>query len=220
VSARNITVLISGNGSNLQALIDARECGRLELGSVHVISNNADAFGLERARRAGVPFSVLAHRGFDSREAYDLALAQRIAEQSPDLVILAGFMRILGPEVVNRFHGKMINLHPSLLPLYRGVDTYARAIDAGDSEHGASMHFVTSELDGGPVISQVRVPIIHGDDAKSLAERLAPREHQLVVSTTELFIRNSVQCCHDRVLLNGTPLKHPLLLQEDGQFAR
>lgn len=219
MSVRNITVLISGNGSNLQALIDARESGRLKVGLFHVISNNADAFGLERARNAGLPCSVLEHQAFASREAYDIALAELIAERTPDLVILAGFMRILGSAVVSRFRGKMINLHPSLLPLYRGVDTYARAIEAGDREHGASIHFVTEKLDGGPVISQVRIPIENNDDVRSLEKRLAPREHQLVVSTTELFVQNSVQCRDDRVFINGKPLIHPLLLQADGHFA-
>jgi phosphoribosylglycinamide formyltransferase-1 len=219
VSVRNITVLISGNGSNLQALIDARADGRLKLERIHVISNNAAAFGLERTRKAGIPHSILSHQTFADRDAFDLALARLIAAQTPDLVILAGFMRILGPAVLTRFHGKMINLHPSLLPLYRGVNTYEQAIGAGDSEHGASMHFVTAELDGGPVISQVRIPIEKDDDARSLAQRLAPREHELVVATTELFILNSVQCRDEQVFVNGRPLAHPLMLQADGQFA-
>lgn len=219
MSVRNITVLISGNGSNLQALIDARADGRLNLDRIHVISNNAAAFGLERARKAGIPSSILSHKTFAGREAFDEALARLIAAQTPDLVILAGFMRILGPAVLTRFDGKMINLHPSLLPLYRGVDTYQQAIRAGDREHGASMHFVTAELDGGPVISQVRIPIEKDDDARSLARRLAPREHQLVVATTELFILNSVQCAHERVFVNDRPLAHPLLLQADGHFS-
>jgi phosphoribosylglycinamide formyltransferase-1 len=216
---RNLTVLISGNGSNLQALIDARDNGRLDLERIHVISNKASAFGLERARKAGIPCSILEHHEFPGRDEFDLALAARIAAQSPDLVILAGFMRILGAAVLRRFEGRMINLHPSLLPLYRGVDTYARAIQAGDREHGASMHFVTAELDGGPVISQVRIPIRKNDDPDSLAARLAPREHELVVATTELFIRTSVACRHGRVLVDGKQLQSPLLLQADGKFA-
>lgn len=219
MSVRSITVLISGNGSNLQALIDARAEGRLKLDRIHVISNNAAAFGLERARKAGIPCSILSHKTFARREGFDQALARLIAAQTPDLVILAGFMRILGPAVLARFDGKMINLHPSLLPLYRGVDTYQQAISAGDREHGASMHFVTAELDGGPVISQVRIPIEKDDDACSLARRLAPREHQLVVATTELFILNSVECRDERVFVNDRPLAHPLLLRADGQFS-
>lgn len=219
VSIRSITVLISGSGSNLQALIDARSSGRLELDRMQVISNRADAYGLERARKAGIPHCTLSHESFSDRSQFDVALAELIADQAPDLVILAGFMRILGPAVLRMFEGKMINLHPSLLPLYPGVDTYSRAIMAGDLVHGASMHFVTAELDGGPVISQVRIPIEHDDDAESLAQRLSPREHQLVVATTELFIKNSVECRSDRVYLNGRPLDHPLILSTDGQLS-
>jgi phosphoribosylglycinamide formyltransferase-1 len=214
-----ITVLISGNGSNLQALIDARGCGRLDLASMHVISNKAAAFGLERARKAGIPHSILAHEEFADREGFDRALADLIATQTPDLVILAGFMRILGPSVLRRFSGRLINLHPSLLPLYRGVDTYARAIRDGAVEHGASMHFVTAELDGGPVISQVRIPVRKSDDPRSLAVRLAPREHELVVATTELFTRYPVQCGNGQIFVDGKALEHPLLLQSDGTFA-
>jgi len=216
---RKITILISGNGSNLQALIDARDHGRLDLELIHVISNNATAFGLERARRAGIPYSVLERNKFSSNEEFDSALATLAAARSPDLIILAGFMRILGPAVLLRFQGRIINLHPSLLPLYRGVNTYARAIEAGDREHGASIHFVTAELDGGPVISQVRIPIKKDDDPDSLAARLAPREHELVVATTELFSRVSVECRNHQVLVDGKLLKSPLILQADGKFA-
>lgn len=219
MSIRSVTVLISGNGSNLQALIDARKGGRLQLVQLQVISNRADAYGLERARRAGIPHSILSHESFSRRDEFDAALAGRIAELAPDLIILAGFMRILGPAVLGAFEGKIINLHPSLLPLYPGTDTYSRAIAAGDRVHGASMHFVTAELDGGPVISQVRIPIEAHDDAKSLAQRLSPREHQLVVATTELFIKNSVQCRDERVYLNGSPLDYPLILSADGRFS-
>ena len=202
----------------MQALIDASAGGRLALHVAHVISNTADAFGLERARKAGIPTSVLEPQRFAGREAFDRALAELIASRSPDLVILAGFMRILGAAVLQRFSGRMINLHPSLLPLYRGTDTYARAIEAGDSEHGASMHFVTAELDGGPVISQVRIPVKDDDDPRSLAARLAPREHELVVATAELFARRSVECRNGRVFIDNELLRHPLLLLENGTF--
>ena len=214
-----ITVLISGNGSNLQALIDAGRRIDPGLELTHVISNNALAYGLERAKTAGIPCSILEHGQYASRDEFDDALAEVIALREPDLVVLAGFMRILGPGVVNRFSGKMINLHPSLLPLYRGTDTYRRAIEAGDIQHGASMHFVTSELDGGPVISQVRIPIEAQDDPGSLAQRLAPREHELIVSTAELFSHHSVKCSNCGVLVDGIPLERPLQLQRDGKFA-
>jgi phosphoribosylglycinamide formyltransferase-1 len=165
-SALKVTVLVSGSGSNLQALIDARQSGRLDIEIGHVISNVATARGLQRAEQAGIPTSVLEHGAFADRDAFDRSLALLVATGSPDLVVLAGFMRIIGPAVLAPFHGRMINLHPSLLPLYRGTNTYQRALDEGDSRHGASIHFVTEELDGGPVISQVVIPVMEGSDGR------------------------------------------------------
>ncbi|HLF31592.1 MAG TPA: phosphoribosylglycinamide formyltransferase [Xanthomonadales bacterium] len=219
MNVRRITVLISGNGSNLQALIDACGSGRLPVEIVHVISNRANAAGLGRATSAGIPTSVLEYAGFHARGEFDHALAGLISAQAPDLVVLAGFMRILGPAVLEQFKCRMVNLHPSLLPRYRGTDTCRRAIEAGDVEHGASMHFVTAELDGGPVISQVRVSIRDGDDAHSLMARLAPREHELVVATIELFSRCSVQCADNAVIIDGQRQANPLLLNANGDFS-
>jgi len=217
-AALRITVLISGSGSNLQALIDARQTGSLNVEICHVISNVAEAPGLQRAVRAGIRTSVLEHGGFANREAFDQALSRLIAEGQPQLVVLAGFMRIIGPAVLDPLRGRMINLHPSLLPLYRGTDTYQRAIDAGDTEHGASIHFVTEELDGGPVIAQVLIPILAGDDAASLQARLAPMEHRLVVATVALFSAHQVECDGGRVFVDGLRLDRPLRLQADGQL--
>jgi len=208
-------VLVSGNGSNLQALIDARQSGRLNIDLNHVISNVAGARGLSRAEQAGIPTSVLDHRTFASRDEFDRALALLICASKPDLVVLAGFMRIIGPAVLEPLSGKIINLHPSLLPLYRGVDTYRRAIEAGDTRHGASMHFVTEELDGGPVISQVVIPIMEADNAQSLAARLSPNEHRLVVATVELFSRRRVECQDGAVTIDGVPQARPLRLRDD-----
>ena len=212
------TVLISGNGSNLQALIDARAGGQLDLDIVHVISNVAGAKGLQRAERAGIDTSVLEHGSFDDRESFDEALSLLIAAGNPDLVILAGFMRIIGPAILEPFAGKMINLHPSLLPLYRGTNTYQRALDAGDTRHGASIHFVTAELDGGPVIAQVVIPVLESDDAAALAARLGPMEHKLVVATVEFFTRHTVECSDESILVDGKKLAEPLLLQADGHL--
>jgi phosphoribosylglycinamide formyltransferase-1 len=214
-----ITVLISGSGSNLQSLIDARDAGRLRIDIIHVICNVAGAPGLQRAERAGIPTSVLEHGAFADRADFDRALAVLIAAGEPQLVVLAGFMRIIGPAVLEPFRGKMINLHPSLLPLYRGTDTYQRAIDAGDRQHGASIHFVTEELDGGPVISQVVIPIMQDDDAASLAGRLAPMEHRLVVATVELFSAHRVECSDGSVLVDGERRLEPLRLQADGHLS-
>lgn len=212
------TVLISGSGSNLQALIDARQSGRLEIDIAHVISNVERAAGLDRAARAGISTSVLPHGDFSSREAFDRALAVLIAAGNPDLVVLAGFMRIIGQAVLQPFQGRLINLHPSLLPLYRGTDTYRRAIEAGDRRHGASMHFVTEELDGGPIISQVVIPVEPGDSPESLAERLSPREHDLVVATVELFSGHRVECMEGSVFIDGRKSPEPLLLQPDNRL--
>ena len=213
---RKATVLISGTGSNLQALIDAVASGRLDLDIVHVISNVADAPGLQRAERAGIRSSILEHGRFADRADFDAALALLMAADEPDLVILAGFMRIIGDAVLEPFAGRMINLHPALLPKYRGVNTYQRALDAGDDIHGASIHFVTAELDGGPVISQVVIPILETDDAARLAARLGPREHELIVATVDMMTRRRVECDGSLIRVDGDPLRRPFRLQEDG----
>jgi phosphoribosylglycinamide formyltransferase-1 len=210
-----VCVLISGSGSNLQALIDARDEKRIDIDIVSVISNRADARGLERAKKAGIPVSILEHQGFADRNRFDRALAVLIGAGNPQLVILAGFMRIIGSGVLDPFNGRIINLHPSLLPLYRGTDTYQRVLDAGDREHGASIHFVTGELDGGPVISRVRIPVLAGDDKHKLAARLAPMEHRLLVSTIEFFTRHRVESGNAEVFVDESRLSRPLLLQAD-----
>ena len=217
--ALRITVLISGSGSNLQALIDACTAGKIPARIVHVISNVAEAPGLQRARRAGIASSVLEHGAFADRADFDRALALLIAAGGPQLVVLAGFMRIVGPAVLEPFRGRIINLHPSLLPLYRGTDTYRRALDAGDRQHGASIHFVTGELDGGPVISQVAIPVLPGDDAAGLAARLGPMEHRLVVATVALFATRRVECGDGAVCVDGGRLERPLQLQADDRLA-
>lgn len=214
-----VCVLVSGSGSNLQALIDARDEERIDIDIVSVISNRADARGLERASRVSIPSSILEHQSFADRNEFDHALAELIGASDPDLVVLAGFMRIIGPGVLDPFRGRMINLHPSLLPLYRGTNTYQRALDAGDQEHGASIHFVTGELDGGPVISQVRIPVLAGDDKDSLAARLAPIEHRLVVSTVGFFSQHSVECKNAEVVVDARKLSRPLRLQADDSLS-
>ena len=219
MKARRLTVLISGTGSNLLALIDAVGQGRITAEIVHVISNNAQAGGLEHARRAGIPCSVLEHDRFANRSDFDCALNLLMAVRQPDLVILAGFMRILGAAVLQEFAGRIVNLHPSLLPRHPGRNTYQRAIEAGDTRHGASMHFVTAELDAGPVVSQVRILIRAGDSPETLASRLAPREHALIVATIELFTTHSVQCVDDSVWVDGRRLEQPLLLQDEKLLA-
>ncbi|CCQ12299.1 Phosphoribosylglycinamide formyltransferase [Pseudoalteromonas luteoviolacea B = ATCC 29581] len=172
-----IVVLISGSGSNLQAIIDACQNGQINGSIAAVISNKADAYGLTRATQANIPTQVLSHKEFASREDYDGALSQLIDKFCPDLVVLAGFMRILTPSLVQKFKGKMLNIHPSLLPKYQGLNTHQRAIDANDSEHGVSVHFVTEELDGGPVVLQAKVPVDATDTAQTLAQKVHEQEH-------------------------------------------
>lgn len=215
MSPLKVCVLISGSGSNLQALIDGCSQGALDLEFTQVISNVADAGGLERARQADLPCSVLEPDQFADRAAFDQALALLMAAGEPDLFVFAGFMRIVGPHVLERHAGRMINLHPSLLPLYPGLNTYQRAIDSGDPEHGASMHFLTEQLDGGPVVSQLRIPILPSDTAESLRRRLAPQEHRLIVATVELFQRHKVEIRNNRVTVDDKTLNAPLLLPAD-----
>lgn len=168
----SILVVISGSGTNLQALIDACANGDIDARIVSVISNVPNVFGLERARNAGIEALTLDHKTFESRESYDRVLAAEIISRAPDLIILAGFMRILTPQFVEHFQGKLINIHPSLLPKYQGLHTHQRAIEAGDKEHGATVHFVSAELDGGPSIIQGAVPILKTDDEHTLAQRV------------------------------------------------
>ncbi|MEW5838638.1 MAG: phosphoribosylglycinamide formyltransferase [Pseudomonadota bacterium] len=175
-----IVVLISGHGSNLQALMDAERRGELGDGQIKaVLSNRADAYGLQRARQAGIAAEALSHKDFPSREAFDHALMQRIDHYDPDLIVLAGFMRILTPGFVQHYAGKMLNIHPSLLPKYPGMHTHARALEAGDREHGATVHLVTEGVDEGPIILQGRVEITPGDSVESLQHKVHALEHQL-----------------------------------------
>ncbi|BES84008.1 phosphoribosylglycinamide formyltransferase [Pectobacterium araliae] len=185
---KNIVVLISGHGSNLQALIDASKNGRLKGKIVAVFSNNAEAYGLERAQNADIPTCVLNPEDFADRAAFDAALANEIEQYEPALVILAGYMRILSPEFVAQFAGKMLNIHPSLLPKYPGLHTHRKALENGDREHGTSVHFVTDELDGGPLILQAKVPVFSDDTEESLSERVKTHEHTIYPMVINWFL--------------------------------
>lgn len=174
-----IVVLISGSGTNLQAIIDACELADYPGSVVGVLSNKSQAYGLTRAQNSDIETVCLSHKDFDSRENYDRALITKIDKFSPDVIVLAGFMRILTPAFVQHYQGKLLNIHPSLLPKYQGLNTHQRAIDAGDKEHGVSVHFVTEELDGGPVILQAKVPVFDGDTSDDLAARVHEQEHRI-----------------------------------------
>ena len=211
-------VLISGTGSNLKALIDAMAAKKLDLDIVRVISNRAEAAGIGHAESAGIPVSVIPHGDFPDRPSHDAAVAEVLLQSHAELIVLAGYMRILGEAFTHRFEGRMINLHPSLLPLYRGLDTYNRVLEAGDAETGSSIHFVTAGLDSGPVITQIRIPVLPGDDAGALKARLGPLEHKLVTATVGLFCKREIVLRGNAVLYRGRELSRPLQLQADGRF--
>ncbi|MCU7813730.1 MAG: phosphoribosylglycinamide formyltransferase [Candidatus Thiodiazotropha sp. (ex Lucinoma kastoroae)] len=184
-----VVVLISGSGTNLQAIIDGAQCD-LPIETRAVISNRPGVYGLQRAEQAGIETVILDHREYPDRESYDQALITLIDSYSPKLVALAGFMRILTADFVRHYGGRLLNIHPSLLPKYTGLHTHQRVLDAGDSLHGASIHFVTEELDGGPLIVQAQVPVEAGDDADILAARVLQKEHQIYPLAIRWFAEN------------------------------
>ena len=192
VSPLRLVVLISGNGSNLQAIIDDINSNNLPAEIVAVISNKADAYGLERAKKANIPQHVLSHLDYDDRKQYDLALQNLIDKFKPDLIILAGFMRILSDEFVKHYPRKMMNIHPSLLPKYKGLNTHQRVLDAGDKEHGCSVHFVTATLDDGPVILQATVAVSENDSAETLAAKVHKQEHRIYPQAIRMFAENKI----------------------------
>ncbi len=199
-----IVVLISGNGSNLQALIDASASGGYTISAV--ISNKADAFGLQRAARAGIPTLVIDHKQYPDRQSFDQRLIQEIDGFAPQLVVLAGFMRILSAEFVQHYAGRVLNIHPSLLPDYRGTHTHERVIEAGEKQHGVSVHFVTEELDGGPVVLQAVVPVLADDTRDVLAARVAKQEHVIYPKAVSWFAAGRLQMRDNGAWLDGERL--------------
>ncbi len=198
-----IVVLISGRGSNMRALIDASSNGQLSADIVAVISNNPAAQGLEYAQSKQIPTAVLDHQSFSSREAFDMALQQLIDQYSPDWVALAGFMRILTEPFVNHYLGKLINIHPALLPKYPGLNTHAQALAAGDATHGASVHFVIPELDAGPVIAQSSFPVLPDDTESTLATRVLNTEHELYVQALQLCVNGKARYANEKCYLES-----------------
>lgn len=202
----NVVVLISGSGSNLQALIDSVAHDGNPARIAAVICNRAGAHGLERAKQAGIATELLDHKQFDGREAFDAALIQAIDAHQPDLVVLAGFMRILTPGFVQHYAGRLLNIHPSLLPKHKGLHTHQRAIEAGDSEHGCSVHFVTEELDGGPLVVQAVLPVMADDTAESLARRVHQQEHQIYPLAVRWFAEGRLRLGAQGAMLDDQPL--------------
>ena len=209
-----VAVLASGRGTNLQALLDSA----LDLEFRGVFSDKAAAPALERARNAGIPATALSPKDFPDRAAFDDALRALVEATEPRLVVCAGYMRILSPAFVAAFHGRLVNIHPSLLPKYPGLSTHERALAAGDTEHGASVHFVTNELDGGPVVSRVTIAIEPGGSARTLAAKLLPREHELLVATVDLMTRRTIWPTSAGVTVDGRLLDQPLTLADDGRL--
>lgn len=210
MSRRSAAVLISGSGTNLQAFIDESAAGLLDLDLSVVLSNRPDAAGLERARNANISVECIRHQDYPQREQFDAALVETLDRYQPDLVILAGFMRILTAIFVNHFDGRVLNIHPSLLPRFPGLDTHQRAIDAGARWHGSTVHFVNEDLDGGPAIIQGRVPVMPGDSAAQLAARVLAVEHKIYPEAARLFASGRV-CLRDGVAwLDGERLDEPL----------
>jgi len=197
-----VVVLISGRGSNLQAIIEDAGDSDCPFVLSAVVSNRPDAAGLDRARRARVATRIVDHMCHPSRESFDAALSETIDVFRPGLVVIAGFMRVLTSDFVNHYEGRLINIHPSLLPEFPGLDTHQRALTSGAREHGASVHFVTAALDGGPVIAQARVPVLPDDDADTLAARVLEQEHRILPRAMRWFAEDRLRIDGENVLLN------------------
>lgn len=215
MSQPRLAVLISGQGRNLQAILDAVAAGTLPLTVAGVVSNRADAAGLERARAAGVPAIVVPHAQYAERVAFDAALLAQLDALRPDCVAMAGFMRVLGDDVIRRLRGRMVNIHPSLLPKHRGLHTHRRVLETGDTEHGASVHFVTEELDGGPVAIQGRFRVRAQDDERTLAERVMQEvELKIYPQALAWMARGELRWTEQGLHFRGRPLAAPLTLDD------
>ncbi len=202
----NVVVLLSGTGSNLQALIDSTADSENPVRIAAVIANRSDAYGLQRAQAAGITTRVLEHGDYQGRDAFDAALMEAIDGFDPQLVVLAGFMRILTPAFVRHYHGRLLNIHPSLLPRHKGLHTHQCALEAGDTEHGCSVHFVTEELDGGPLVVQAVIPVHSQDTAASLAQRVHAQEHRIYPLAIRWFAEGRLHLTEAGPQLDGVAL--------------
>jgi phosphoribosylglycinamide formyltransferase 1 len=213
-----LVALISGRGSNLQALLDETAAGHLPVEVRAVVSNRPGVEGLERAHRAGVTAVTVDHRAHVDRPAFEAALTECIEHYRPGLVVLAGFMRILTPEFVARYEGRMLNIHPSLLPAYPGLHTHERVLVAGEPVHGASVHFVTRQVDGGPVIVQARVPVLPDDDPQRLAARVLEQEHRIYPLAVRWFAEGRLRMEAGKAVLDGRVLERPVMIEQDAKL--
>ena len=205
-----IAVLVSGNGSNLQALIDAQHGKQLSGQIVGVLSNKAEAYALRRAEDANIATAVISHQNFPNRESFDVAMHQQLLAWQVDLVILAGFMRILTPEFVSKWQGKMLNIHPSLLPFYKGMNTHQRVLNTGDRLHGCTVHFVTAELDAGQSIAQSVIQVSLQDTAESLAQRVHQLEHFIYPQVVQWLCNGQLSWQQGQAYFNQKPLDRPI----------
>ena len=204
-------ILISGSGTNLQAFIDFVGAGASDLDIAVVFSNRPDAFGLERAKRAGIDTACLEHGDFETREAFDRAVAKELDRWQPELLVLAGFMRILSPWFVQKYEGRILNIHPALLPLYPGLDTHQRVLDAGDEFHGSTVHFVTEELDGGPRILQGRIRVAPTSNPDELMQRVQAVEHRIYPEAANWFAQGRLTFKDEAAWLDGVRMDDPVV---------
>lgn len=214
----DVIVFASGRGTNFAALLQAQQQGILPIRLRALLSDRPAAPAVAIARDAGIPTVTLAPAEYPDRASFDRAIFVHAAKFSPDLIVLAGFMRVIDSKVIAPWQGKIINIHPSLLPKYPGLYTHRRALEAGDATHGASVHFVTAELDGGPLIAQVELPVLAGDTSKSLASRLLPLEHRLLTASVDQIARGRIAFWGNGVEFDGTALTTPLRLNAEGEF--
>jgi phosphoribosylglycinamide formyltransferase-1 len=215
VAQKSIVILISGRGTNLQSIIDAVKEGSINAVISAVISNRPDAKGLERARQENIDAVVIDQNEYDNRRAYDRALIAKIAEYTPDLIVLAGFMRILSEEFIQHFDNMILNIHPSLLPEFKGLHTHRRALEAGKKIHGASVHFVSNELDSGPVVLQAEIPVLPGDTEDILANRVLQQEHIIYPMAIAWYIDGRLSIYDNKVRLDNSVLHRPVLWKEN-----
>ena len=213
MAQKSIVILISGSGTNLQAIIDAVADGQINASISAVISNRADAKGLDRARQRHINAVIIDQNEYDDRASYDQALIAEIDKYKPDLIVLAGFMRILSEEFISHFNNIILNIHPSLLPEFKGLHTHRRALEASKKTHGASVHFVSNELDSGPVVIQAEVPVLANDTEDTLAERVLQQEHVIYPMAISWYIDGRLEVNGNTVLLDGKILHRPVLWQ-------
>jgi phosphoribosylglycinamide formyltransferase-1 len=215
-----LAVLISGGGSNLAAIARACAQGQIDAQIAQVVADRGTAGGIELARSMGLPTTLLEFSRYPSREDHEQAIIAILEKCDAQLVVLAGYMRVLSAAFVSKFVGRLLNIHPSLLPRYKGLHTHRRVLEAGEREHGASVHFVSVDLDGGPIICQARVPVLPGDTEQTLAARVLTREHRIYPKVVGLIAASRVQLRGDRVLLDGQPLAEPLNDDDSPSFSQ